>query len=541
MGLDQLQQIEVKNCALIEEIITKDKGKKTAIDKVFIPHLESVVLELLPNLANFYSGTNNLECPSLKSIAIANCSQMGMFVFADLKENDHSEHTPPLFSEKVAFPSLEEMVLLHMDNLQLIWQSQKLHVESFHKLKVLRIESCEKLLTIVPSNTQGNLTFRYLERFTVNDCGSLKSLFPVSTAVSLLQLEHLWISFCGLEKIVSEEEVDRAPTFLFPKLAYIRLVNLQELKCFYPQLHTIEWPMLRNLGVYKCKKIKVYGSEFPSSRARDGERQPALFLLEKVMPNLEWLGLDAHDFALTFLHCNLSEIFGKIKMLFLGNFDDESVASVFDFLQKLNCLEKLSFIDNSCKKLFPYEQGHIWKQGFRGDTFLQNLQTLQVHRCHCLTILMPSGMSFKNLKTLEATICDGLDKVLTFEAAKALINLTTLTIRDCKLVTEIIANEGDREEEIVFGHLNVLELYCLSNLTFFCSANYSFKFPCLEQVIVYQCPRFNIFSRGVLSTPLLKKVQLIKGDNDQEHFWKKDLNSTIQQIFRNMVLFNSKR
>ncbi|KAJ0098534.1 hypothetical protein Patl1_22017 [Pistacia atlantica] len=321
---------------MIEEIITKDEEKMAAIDKIIIPHLQSIVLELLPNLTNFYSGTKDLECPSLKSITIANCSKMETFVFTDLKEKDRSDHTSPFFSEKVAFPSLEVMVLLHLDNLQLIWHPQQLHVESFCKLKEVRVEFCEKLKTIVPSNYHGLLTFHNLEKLTVENCWSMKSLFPVTIATGLMQLNRLRLSFCGLETIVFEEEVNRAPRFLFPQLTYIHLSYLPELKCFYPGLHTTEWPMLNNLRVYNCKKIKTYASEFPSFEKKDdGESQPALFPLEKVIPNLEVLGLDAHDFRLTFLHCDLAENFGKLKTLSVSNFDDESVASLFDFLQRL--------------------------------------------------------------------------------------------------------------------------------------------------------------------------------------------------------------
>ncbi|KAJ0098535.1 hypothetical protein Patl1_22016 [Pistacia atlantica] len=319
---------------MIEEIITKDEEKMAAIDKIIIPHLKSIVLELLPNLTNFYSGTKDLECPSLKSITIANCSKMETFVFTDLKENDHSDYGSPLFSEKVAFPSLEVMVLLHLDSLQLIWHPQQLHVESFCKLKEVRVEFCEKLKTIVPSNSHGLLTFHNLKKLTVENCWSMKSLFPVTVATGLMQLNHLNLVSCGLEKIVSEEEVNGAPRFLFPQLTYIHLENLPELKCFYPGLHTTEWPTLNTLALYGCKKIKIYASEFACfEKEDDGESQPALFPLEKVIPNLEGLGLDAHDFRLTFLHSDQAENFGKLKTLSAGFFDDESVASLFDFLQ----------------------------------------------------------------------------------------------------------------------------------------------------------------------------------------------------------------
>ncbi|XP_031270765.1 uncharacterized protein LOC116129150 [Pistacia vera] len=527
-SLNQLHKLVIGNCKSMEVIIDskKEEGEERIIDMSF-PKLFYLKLEVLPKLVTFGIG-NSIEFPSLNELHIDGCSNLKTFfcksiypgtVREEPKEELNLENyfidINPLFDEKVAFPSLEVMVLLHLDNLQLIWNSQQLHVESFCKLKKVRVKFCEKLKTIVPSNSHGLLTFHNLKELTVENCWSMRSVFPVTIATGLVQLNDLCLVSCGLEKIVSEKEVNGAPRFFFPQLTNFRLYNLPELKCFYPGFHTIEWPILKFVAVYGCKKIKIYASEFPSfQRKDDGESQPAIFLLEKVIPNLEALALDAHDFKLTFLHCDLAESFGKLKTLLLCYFDDEYVASLSGFLQRLNCLESLWFVGNSFKELFPYEQGHIWKQDLRGDTFLQNLQTLQV------------------------VSCDGLVSILTCSAAKALVNLTTTTIRDCKLVIEIIAKEGDREEEIVFGQLKVLELYCLSSLTFFCSTNYSFKFPCLEQVIVSQCPKLKIFSQGVLSTPLLKRVQLTR-EGDPEYFWKEDLNSTIKQMFTDMVGFRS--
>ncbi|XP_044467303.1 disease resistance protein At4g27190-like [Mangifera indica] len=517
-NLNQLQELVVSNCKSMELVIaTKGVGEENLIE---FPSLKKLHIESCSNLKTFYNKSFYLDTMS-----------------EEVKSDNYFIDIIPLFDEKVAFPSLEEMVLLHLNNLQLIWHNKKLHGESFKKLKVVKVRSCENLLTIVPSNTQGNLTFCYLETLAVQDCPSMKSLFPVSTSTSLVQLKTLNIIYCNLEEIISEEEVNGAPTFSFPQLEEIYLHSLPKLKCFYKRSHAIDWPMLRSLYVFDCRKIKLYASKFPSFQDRDRESQPALFLLEKVIPKLEMFGLDAHDFRLTFLYNDLAESFGKLKILQLWNFDDEYVASVFFFLQRLNCLETLYFVDNSFKELLPYEKGHIWKQDFRGDTSHQNLQTLQVSRCHCLTILMPYATSFNNLATLKASNCDGLAKVLSCEAAKTLVNLKTLIIRDCKSVIEVIANEGGKEEEIIFGKLKFLKLCCLSSLTCFCSANYSFKFPCLKLVVVYQCPRLNIFSRGLLNTPLLNKVQWTKDDDEEEHLWKDDLNSTIQQIFIDMVGF----
>ncbi|XP_031254554.1 uncharacterized protein LOC116112566 [Pistacia vera] len=243
-SLNQLHKLVIGNCKSMEVIIDSkgEEGEERIIDMSF-PKLFYLKLEVLPKLVTFGIG-NSIEFPSLNELHIDGCSNLKTFfcksfspgtVREEPKEELNWENyfidINPLFDEKVAFPSLEVMVLLHLDNLQLIWNNQQLHVESFCKLK-------------------------------------------------------------------------------------------------------------------------------------------------EVIPNLEVLGLDAHDFKLTFLHCDLAKSFDKLKELFLGNFDDESVASLSGFLQRLNCLESLLFYDSSFKDLFPYEQGHIWKQDLQGDTFLQNLQTL---------------------------------------------------------------------------------------------------------------------------------------------------------------------
>ncbi|XP_044475647.1 uncharacterized protein LOC123203365 isoform X2 [Mangifera indica] len=522
LGLVQLQDIEVKNCALIEEIIRKEGENDAETDKIFIPQLKSISLESLPNLTRFCSGINSLACPSLKGIRVASCPEIETFVFADMKHQ--SDHITPLFCEKVAFPRLEQMILLHLSKLQLIWNNQ-LHGDSFCKLKEVRVKFCENLVTIVPSHsTQGLLTFQNLETLTIDNCWNIKSLFPVSIATSLLQLKRLTLRYCGLEEIVGKQEVDGTPRFLFPQLTRLKLSGLPELKYFYMGSYTAEWPMLKELLVYGCTKIKVY--------ALEGKGQPALFWFEKVIPNLETLGLNADNETSSCLDRIPAKSFGKLKFLGLQSLDDYSVGFQFGLLQKLHNLERLYLYDCTFQELLPYE-GCTRKQNCQMKTFLQNLHTLWVDKCHRLTSLMSSSyICFKNIKHLKVNCCNGLANILACSVAKTLVQIRTIRIKECELVTEVITTESKIEttkEEIVFNQLEMLELHCLKSLTSFCSANYTFRFPCLEKVIVSQCPNLKIFSHGGLSTPKLKKVQLTE-IIDAEYIWKGDLNSTIQHM-----------
>ncbi|XP_044475559.1 probable disease resistance protein At4g27220 [Mangifera indica] len=246
----QLQKLVICNCKSMEAVIF-ESGELEGADKIIqmnFPKLFYLKLQGLPKLTRF--GIENLvQFPTLNELHIESCSSLKTFfpnsssVEVSL-ENILTTNIEPLFDDKADLPGLEKLILLHLDNLQLIWHSQ-LRGDSFCKLKEVRVEFCENLVTIVPSNsTQGLLTFQNLEKLTVTNCWNLKCLFPVSTATSLLQLKTLKLISCGLEIIIGKQEVDGTPKFLFPQLTRLHLDNLTELKHFYMGSYTAEWLML---------------------------------------------------------------------------------------------------------------------------------------------------------------------------------------------------------------------------------------------------------------------------------------------------------
>ncbi|KAK6289270.1 hypothetical protein POUND7_000811, partial [Theobroma cacao] len=83
--------------------------------------------------------------------------------------------------------------------------------------------------------------------------------------------------------------------------------------------------------------------------------------------------------------------------------------------------------------------------------------------------------------------------------------------------------------EIIFRELKRLELQCLPSLRSFCTGNYTFRFPSLEQVIVSECLSLKSFCQGALSTPKLERVQLNR--TDSEGRWAGDLGATIEQLY----------
>ena len=195
--------------------------------------------------------------------------------------------------------------------------------------------------------------------------------------------------------------------------------------------------------------------------------------------------------------------------------------------------------DNFLEELFPYEDilhpekhariltqlrelelsqlpmlTHLWKEETQSSPILQNLEALEVSQCDKLKLLVPSSVSFQSLTTLEISKCHGLINLVTVSTAKSLVQLKKLSVSECKRITEIVAREGGEVNEVInFNKLTSLKLEYLPNLTNFCSGNYSFVFPSLEEVIVRQCPEMEmkIFSHRLLSTPKLDR----KGTNNK--------------------------
>ena len=241
---------------------------------------------------------------------------------------------------------MEDIQIIAMDNLKMLWHNHQLIPDSFCKLKRIVVGNCKNLIAIFPPNVlrrlqnleeleiwncnsveevfetrginvdeicdtvstqlrvvwlsnlpklqhvwsldlQAIMTFQNLRTVEVFDCKILKSLFPVSMAKSLEQLERLTIHNCGFEEIVAMEGVETTIKFVFPQITSLYLESLPELKYFYPRKHTLEWPSLNRLGIKNCDKVKINASNELSFQERDElghhvQIQQPLFPIEKV-------------------------------------------------------------------------------------------------------------------------------------------------------------------------------------------------------------------------------------------------------------------
>ena len=192
------------------------------------------------------------------------------------------------------FQSLESLVVEDSGSVQEIFELQGQEVTetravTITQLKELFMHRLPKLKRVWNKDPEGTFSFPNLQKISVWECESLKSLFPTSVARCLKQLEDLRIVECGIEEIIEQEEGAKEDArFVFPKLTLLNLRQLPKLKWFYQGVHTSEWPLLKTVEVSGSNEIQIFASkefriEEPDEQSRlETSIQQPLFLVEEV-------------------------------------------------------------------------------------------------------------------------------------------------------------------------------------------------------------------------------------------------------------------
>ncbi|GKV49704.1 hypothetical protein SLEP1_g56439 [Rubroshorea leprosula] len=566
-GLVKLLRLRIVGCKSLREIIATDTG---------------------PEMGNCF-----VEFPSLKRLSIINCPELMGFMVKSESTNE-ADDALPFFDEHVAFPCLESIILYDLRNTKIIWHSQ-LSPGSFGKLSELKVGNCENLMTIFTKDMLGSifksidtlaiykcasieevfkvgeinfkesvqtplrnllinglpslkhvwnedpkeiLTFRNMESVVVRNCPNIKSVFPISVAKGLKQLQKLQIESCGVEEIVAmgREGTEAEVKFVFPRLSNLRLAKLESLRYFYSGKHRTLWPELKKLDVFDCGCVDEVEIRNGQGRPDFPVGQP-LFYMKEIIPQLEKLSLSKDDIDMIRESRFKRDFFFSIKVLRISHYiGGESAIFPIGFLRKFYDLEKLVLTKCSLEELFPsHGQGeveeeeqkhfdtqfsriktlklefitnlkHVWS----GDSsnVLSNLETLKVVRGDDLISLWTSTTSFKNLTTLFVAGCHKMENLVSVATVQSLVNVKSMTVRYCYKLTEIVGSQGDlTQDPIIFSSLRYLKLEALIRLACFCSGNFIFDFPNLGQLIVEQCPKLEIFSKRVPKTPRLLQVE----------------------------------
>ncbi|XP_058006713.1 disease resistance protein At4g27190-like [Hevea brasiliensis] len=142
--------------------------------------------------------------------------------------------------------------------------------------------------------------------------------------------------------------------------------------------------------------------------------------------------------------------------------------------------------------------------------------------------------TYSNLKSLTVTRCDNLKYLFSTSIVKSLLQLKTLRIEDCSsleeiiLTEEIIEEEDERVNKIIFPKLDALKLWRLPYLIRFCSG-YQIEFQSLRDLDILGCGALMCLVPSVPHTDMMAK----------QVYTETNHNTEIQSLFNEMVAFSN--
>ncbi|CAK9153813.1 unnamed protein product [Ilex paraguariensis] len=490
--LGQLEYLNLDSCDNMEAILAINaEGAAAQADEIVLHKLEELNLENLPNLVRFFCKTNSLASDS----------------------SSYIRAHEPLFNRKVVFPALERLSLEKLD-MEEIWHRQLLPAKNFNRLRELSINNCEHLITIFPSNL-GQL-LQNLEELFVSECHLLEDLYEGDNATSVT-LPKIWtVCLQGLPKLKGtwwNKACHESRSFENLNELTIRGCNcMRYLFSFTTSKLLIK---LHELEIEECDMMKEI---IAIERVEDGEVVDAI-----VFPKLFSLSLRRMPELTSFYQGNCTLEFQSLVELKI-----EKCPKMHTFVGSSTNRSK----EASEERLEGQtDQEGTVKPFFNKKVVLPALVFLTLQRLDNLKKIWENKLPidcFNQLSFLSVRECNNLLQVAPSKLLPMLHYLRELIVEECDLVEEVLEQVEDSGGKVMFPYVQTLRLAHLPNLKSFYLGNHALEWPFLKKVEFEDCPKMQTFSSGLLLTP----KQDISSLGWLERFWKGDLNSTVQHVFK---------
>ncbi|XP_057513859.1 disease resistance protein At4g27190-like [Actinidia eriantha] len=366
---------------------------------------------------------------------------------------------------------------------------------------------------------------------TLSNCRGLENILKDLDNDGLNELKILGLWSCNEIKYLLDT-VD--PMVVFRNLEELTLIELRTFtEICHGQLPSVSFSKVRTLEMAYCHSmVNIVPSNLLSRlQCLQTLNAESCYSLQNVF-DLEGLatGRDGIEFLSTLEKLELRDL-PELIHIWKGS------------LHRVNlCKLREVFLDSCIKVRRIFPPSLVQKLVRLDQLVVFNCTGLEeifgTHNEQQIEIVVPekslgTNMSLRNLIIVEVRECDKLRYIFPLSIARGLVLLRDIWIRNCPMVESIVEEEKGEEttssiEKIVFPHLHHIILVDLDNLTCFCKGRYAVEYPYLEEMVIYRCPKMEIFGHGAQISPKLKKVHF--GCED-EVIWKGDLNSTVQEIF----------
>ncbi|TYH12669.1 hypothetical protein ES288_A06G085200v1 [Gossypium darwinii] len=412
-------------------------------------------------------------------------------------------------------------------------------------LKLLYLHNLSNLSCIGELPTQ-HVRLEGLVDLRITNCPSLKSLFPLSLAQSLVLLEILEIANCPrLKQIVTEMEGDEEKisssinshnSLGFPNLRELYIGNCYGLVYIFPTLMAPQGlPLLENLAIHRCPQLKQV------VRPREGrvENDVVLQQLQFSKPLMQFSVSACPLLTDSFVHLDVEKAcFKEVRLsTFKESFSSAKHLEVHYAIEDhnlvpdakgdgLNGLTSLQLRD--CKNL----ECLVDITTGNGPTFaFTNLKRLSIEDMFGFETLCkghhpPQGF-LQSLKVVNIKGCRKLEILFSPSITQSLVFLEELTIEFCRelrTLFSVLENDGGIRSNSCFPpfclpKLKTLYIRLCSKLEYVLPITLAQGLPALASISVFGCDELkHVFSmpkeqdgvelHGIMLLPSLQYLRL---------------------------------
>ncbi|KAJ6752334.1 hypothetical protein OIU85_002736 [Salix viminalis] len=438
-SLVNLETLQIESCSGLKHLIReKDDEREIIPESLGFLKLETLSINGCGELEYIFPVSVSPSLVNLDTLRIERCNGLKHLI----REKDDEREIIP---KSLGFQKLKTLFISGCDELEYVFPVSV--SPSLVNLEALRIERCSGLKHLIREKDDEreiipeSLGFPKLETLSINGCGELEYIFPVSVSPCLVNLKTLWIERCsGLKHLIREKDDEREiiPESLgFPKLKTLFISGCDGLEYVFPVSVSPSLLNLEDMDIAVGANLKqIFYNGERDALTRDGIIN---------FPRLRKLSLSRP--------MNFTAHLPSLKILSLVNVEGhEEVGDLLAQLQGHTNLKEICI--KYCKGVQDRRTEH--------ELSLLSLETLDLSFLPDMRCIW-KGLALSHLTTLDVSYCEKLTHIFTGSMVASLVQLQFLSISDCEELEQIIAKDNDDENDQILSGSDLQSL-CFPNL-----------------------------------------------------------------------------
>ncbi|KAH7844569.1 hypothetical protein Vadar_029528 [Vaccinium darrowii] len=290
--LCNLESLTLDSCPMAEVIVDlekKEEGTQEDANNTIVPFpkLSFMSLKRLQKIKGFcafrseeqrlfntqvaFPKLEKLVVDRFGEIALTDASELSLKLVEFYKCDEVSIVVSPHLFRRLRFVDLLDVTscrgareVFHFDGLEA--REGQVCVGQLTQVRKVYLEDLPQLTCLWNKDPHRLMGLQSLEYLTITECPLLANLFIASVAKALVGLKVFYLSSCStIEEVITTDEghadaIDDDREIVFPKLEWLILKDLSNLKSFCTSNHNFNFPSLKRLVLKRCPKVQAFTS-----------------------------------------------------------------------------------------------------------------------------------------------------------------------------------------------------------------------------------------------------------------------------------------